>query len=373
MNYLQHPIRNLTHLIQKHKVDTRTNLPRIALFYMKLLLQEPFRILEKFKYADKVREHRMEKDPIFIIGHWRSGTSFLQYLLGRDPQFAYMNKFQVVFPDIFLHTEHILKPLIRSIPKTFNITRDAENMSINLELDSPSEIEIALTTIISPTSLHWGHIFPQNSREYFDKYLFFEGSQSLEVERWKEIYHHLIKKVSLRNDGQQVLIKSPGNTCRIEKLLELYPKARFIFIHRNPYDVFYSSKKLWNTLLGNLALQEFSEKEMENEIVYVYKRLMRSYLEQSTNIPDGQLTTVRFEDLMDDPVNQIHRVYENLDLAGFSEAMPGIVKFLDNQTSGDSTQYRYETEVVETINKEWSFAFSAFNYPMKQFAMPTGL
>lgn len=363
MNKKQHPIRNLTKLLKKHDIDSRTNLSRIALFYLKLILQEPFRILEEVNYSDKIRKHKLEKDPIFIIGHWRSGTSFLQYLLGKDPQFAYMNKFQVVFPDIFLHSERFLKPLVETLPKTFNITQDAQNMSINLELDSPSEIEIALTTIISPTSLHWGHIFPENAREYFDKFLFFEHIEAEEIEKWKSSYHHLIKKISFRNEGRQVLIKSPGNTSRIKQLLELYPKAKFIFIHRKPYDVFYSSKKLWNTLLDNLALQDFSETQMEQEIIYVYKKLMKSYLQQRTLVPEGQLAEIRFDRFMSDSISELSKVYQKLHLQGFEEAKPQIENFLKQKASGRASSYKYESHIIQTINKEWGFALSEWNYP----------
>lgn len=365
MKSQQHPIRNLTNLLKKHDVDSRTNLSRIALFYLKLILQEPFRILEEVNYSDAIQQHKLQKDPVFIIGHWRSGTSFLQYLLGKDPQFGYMNKFQVVFPDIFLHSERFLKPLIESLPKTFSITQDAQNMSINLELDSPSEIEIALTTIISPTSLHWGHIFPENAREYFEKFLFFEGIDEQEVEEWKNSYHHLIKKVSLKNDGRQVLIKSPGNTSRINKLLELYPNARFIFIHRNPYDVFYSSKKLWNTLLDNLALQDFTESQMEQEIIYVYKELLSHYLRQRSQIPKGHLAEIRFDSFMADPVEELAKVYKELGFNGYEKARPEIAAFLDKKTSGKASNYTYEPHILKTINKEWAFAFSEWDYPIK--------
>ena len=365
MNFQQHPIRNLTTLLKQHNIDSRRNLPRIAVFYLKLILQEPLRIMEKINYSEKIQRHKLLKDPVFIIGHWRSGTSFLQYLLGKDPQFCYMNKFQVVFPDIFLNSEKLLKPLIKAIPKTFNFTRDARNMSINLELDSPSEIEIALTTIMSPTSLHWGHIFPENAREFFDKFLFFEDIDEKEVELWKSSYQHLIKKISFKNHGQQVLIKSPGNTSRIEKLLEIYPNARFIFIHRNPYDVFYSSKKLWNTLLDNLALQDFTEAEIEQEIIYSYRKLMCHYLQQRPEVPRGQLTEIRFEKFMADPVNELRRVYADLNLKDFNEAKPEIEQFLKNEASGEASSYDYETEILKTINKEWSFAFTEWNYPLQ--------
>lgn len=356
------PIRNLTAQLKKHHAFTRRNLFKIAAFYLKLIIQEPFRILEEINYENTIRDHKLKKDPIFIIGHWRSGTSFLQYLMGRDLRLGYMNKFQVVFPGVFLHSEHFLKPLLNRIPKPLNIIRDAQNMSINLELDSPGEIEIALTTMISPTSLHWGHIFPNDAWEYFDKYLFFDTANETEIQHWKHDYHYLIKKVSLKNDGRRVLIKSPGNTSRINELLQLYPKARFIFIHRNPYDVFYSNKKLWNTLLDNLALQDFSKQQMEKEIIRVYKKLMNRYLQQRTHIPEGQLAEIRFEDFVAKPVNELHNVYDRLKLDGFEQTEPKFHQFLENKSKGKSGRYEYENNIIKLLNKHWKFAFKEWNY-----------
>lgn len=363
MHNRRHPVQNLTDQLRKHHAFKKGNFSKIAVFYLKLFLQEPLRILEEVNYSNAIRDHKLLKDPIFIIGHWRSGTSFLQYLLSQDRQFGYMNKFQVVFPDIFLYSEPFLKPLISKIPKKFNFTKDAQNMSINLNLDSPSEIEIALTTMISPASLHWGHIFPEDAGRYFEKYLFFDRAETAEIEHWKEDYQYLIKKISLNSDGRQVIIKSPGNACRMDKLLELYPKARFIFIHRNPYDVFYSSKKLWNTLLDNLALQEFSGRQMEDEIVGVYKKLMKGYLKQRKNLPKEQLAEIRFENFVTEPVSELAKIYEKLDLDGFEQAESEFHRFLQNKAEGKSSSYEYEERVIERLNKEWGFAFKEWNYP----------
>ena len=44
-------------------------------------------------------------DPIFILGHWRSGTTFLQNILARDHRLAYPNLYQVMNPHTFLLTE----------------------------------------------------------------------------------------------------------------------------------------------------------------------------------------------------------------------------------------------------------------------------
>lgn len=360
----RHPIHDLTIQLRKNRAFSKRNFPKIALFYLKLLLQEPLRILEEVNYAHAIRDHHIVKDPIFIIGHWRSGTSFMQYLLGHDEQFGYMNKFQVVFPDIFLYSESFLKPLISKIPQTFKLTRDAQNMSINLDLDSPSEIEIALSTMISPASLHWGHIFPQKARGYFDKYLFLENTRESELNRLKRDYSHLIKKISLGQEGKQLIIKSPGNAARIPFLLDLFPNAKFIFIHRNPYDTFYSSKKLWLTMLDNLAMQQISTEQMEDEIIRTYTKLMSSYLQQRGQVPEGQLVELRFSQLIADPVKKLAKVYNTLGLDGYHPAVNRFKQFLGDKTSGKSDTYRYEDRIVDRIHSEWSFVFREWDYDM---------
>jgi len=364
MNLKKHPIQNLTAQLKNNKVFFRSNFSKILAFYSKLVLQEPFRILENVKYADTIRNYTLKENPVFIIGHWRSGTSFLQYMLSNDPQFGYMNKFQVVFPDLYLYSESFLKSMVERIPQTLNIIRDAQNISVNLDLDSPSEIEIALTCMMSPASLHWGHIFPKNAWEYFNKYLFLETASKKEIQQWEQDYHYLIKKIELKNDGKQVLIKSPGNTSRIEKLLELYPNARFIYIHRNPYDVFYSSLKLWNTLLDNLAVQNFTKPQIELIIIRTYKKLMAEYIKQKNLVPEGQLAEIEFKNFTSNPVKELFTVYERLQLDGFAKAEPYFHNFLENKTKANSSSYTYEKRIISLINNNWSLAFKQWGYPV---------
>src|SRR4051812_38965344 len=43
--------------------------------------------------------------PLFILGHYRSGTTHLHNLLAVDPRFAYLNAFQACYPHTFLLSE----------------------------------------------------------------------------------------------------------------------------------------------------------------------------------------------------------------------------------------------------------------------------
>ena len=51
----------------------------------------PAAAAESLIYRKRIRETKIEKDPIFILGHWRSGTTYLQNVLSRDEQFGWFD------------------------------------------------------------------------------------------------------------------------------------------------------------------------------------------------------------------------------------------------------------------------------------------
>ena len=61
----------------------------------------PMRLIEKIRYGRTVARTKIAHPPIFIIGHARTGTTHLHYLLTRDPQFATVSMFQSVAPTFF--------------------------------------------------------------------------------------------------------------------------------------------------------------------------------------------------------------------------------------------------------------------------------
>jgi hypothetical protein len=53
----------------------------------------------------------------------------------------------------------------------------------------------------------------------------------------KVTYRHSKRGVVSKDKPKPLLIKSPVHTARIPLLLRLFPKAKFIYMHRNPYEV----------------------------------------------------------------------------------------------------------------------------------------
>ena len=73
------------------------------------LIASPFHLWEKFK--DRKLNSR-DESPLFIIGHWRSGTTFLHNLLCQDPNTGFVTTYQSVFPNN-MHSKLLFRPFMK--------------------------------------------------------------------------------------------------------------------------------------------------------------------------------------------------------------------------------------------------------------------
>ena len=206
-------------------------IPRVLLVTFVTIILYPFVILEKILFDRKIKKMKI-KSPVFIIGHMRSGTTFLHYLLSKDDRFAYATTSQTVFPWIFLSLEKIIKPFMRYVLPS---KRPMDNMAIRE--DYPQEEELAIANLC-PYSPNNGAYFPKHLEEFYRKYSFFENINKKIINKWKKIYTYFLKKITYKNFGKRILSKSLVNSGRINLLLEMFPDAKFIFIYRNPYKLF---------------------------------------------------------------------------------------------------------------------------------------
>ena len=287
----------------------------------------------------------------------------MQSLIGAAPGYVYYNKFQTIFPDSFLLTRHSLKPFINYLFTRSPIARSWKNgLSHNFDsLDTASEIEVAMINQMNPYSFHWGQVFPQSWKYYFDRYLFMDGISQQEYKAWQRSVQLLNKKVNFTAPNDRLVVKNPGDTARLSHLRKLYPDAKFIFIHRNPYDVFYSNIKLWKRILSNLAVQETDEAQIKHSIRYIYRRMHEQYFADRAGVPESQLVEIAYEDFRKAPVDTLGQAFDQLGLAGFQanrhyyEAYAGSGGF-------QPSQYDYKVEELSLLDDEWGAIMDTLGY-----------
>ncbi|RME74537.1 MAG: sulfotransferase [Planctomycetota bacterium] len=338
--------------------------PLLAAMFGSALARAPLSALESAIATLRTRRHDMPP-PVFVIGHWRSGTTHLHNLLGKDPRFGHISPLMSGLPDNVLTLVRWLRPLLeKALPEDRHVDRVA------VTPDSPQEDEIPLASL-QPLSVFHAVYFPLRFERRFDAGVFFDGVDERAIARWERRHVQWLRKVSIAVGGRRLLIKNPVYTGRIARLRALWPGARFVHIVRDPFAVFRSTLLYYRKLLPGLALQPFEHLDLERFVLRCYARLMARYEAQAAALGPHELVELRYEELVGDPLGQLARVYEQLQLGDFETARPAIERYLDSiRDYRRNTLPPLEPEQIERIRTWWAPQIERWGYAAPEPAPP---
>ena len=330
-------------------------IPKALYVTLMIIVMTIFRISEKYKFDKKLKNVDVVP-PLFIVGHWRSGTTFLHYLLGQDKNLSYVSTFETMAPGLIIENEKMFKDIVKNhIPNK----RPMDDLEMNVDL--PYEEEYAIANL-SPYSFYHGWYFPRRMREYFRKYVLFENVNDEIKEKWKKIYHYFLKKIAYKNKGKRIMLKSLVNTARIPILINMYPNAKFIHIYRDPYKVYVSTWKLYRKILPIFSFQHISSEQLDKEILFNYRAIFERYLKDRKLIPRGNLIEISYEDFIENPVKKLERIYAELNLEGFEKAKPMFEQYVKKHENYSTDKYSIDEHTKKKIYNEWKFVFDEFGY-----------
>lgn len=334
-----------------------TSLPRMASITALSILNSWNDLVESVLLGGRVARQKIEKPPLFILGHWRSGTTLLHNLMTMDPQFTYPNLYQVMYPGNFLLTERIVTRLTGWVlPKT----RPMDNLPAGWNLPQEDEMALLLLTLMSPYLM----LAHQGRPEKYDRFLDLKRLTPDEMRRWKEAFLTFVKKLTVRAN-KPVILKSPSHTYRIPVLLEMFPDAKFVYIYRDPYAVFNSGMHLRRTLFRENGLGKPVFDGMEEDVLKVYSECIETYEQTKHLIPAGHLHELKFEDLEADPVGQMRQVYATLGLENWSQEEAAIQKELPELNKYTKNSFKMDEETMRKVYARWRSSFDIYGYPSR--------
>lgn len=328
--------------------------------YAVSLVCEPFRWWEELRYGSAVKAVKVPENPVFILGHWRSGTTLLHNMISQDPQFAYVTTYQGVFPNQLLGSKWLFRNIMQALMPE---KRPSDNMTLSPEF--PQEEEFALGNIC-PYSLYNFWYFPDNALAFYDHYIRFENVAPEVRKGWIESYTKLMKTSMYYHGKQEFVSKNPPHTGRIKILLEAFPNAKFIYIYRNPITVFESTKKLISSTINTLNFQHVDEAWIENTVFEFYKRIIADYEDNKHLVPEGNLVEVKFEEFEKDTVGGLEKIYQTLNMKGLATAKPFFQQYADSQKKYKKNAYKFSREKVDLIQKHWGFSMEKYGYGLPE-------
>lgn len=295
--------------------------------------------------------------PVFVLGHWRSGTTFLHNLLTCDPSTAYPTTFECVFPDGFLPGERLFGRVL-----SLFLPGKRPMDDVPMAADAPFEDEFALAKMGLP-SPYAALAFPRHGPPPAG-HLDIATLPEPQRRAWSAGLLWLLRRVQLAHPGRRLVLKSPPHTARIGMLLELFPEARFVHLCRDPYAIYPSTLKLWKILNSRLGLQNPADDDgwLPEHVLATLPAMYAAYERDRPLIPEGRLAEISYEDLAADPRATLASVYERLGLGDFSRVSPAVDAYLATLGRHEARPHGLAAEDRARVEQRWGFYFDRFGY-----------
>ncbi|MBP5769951.1 MAG: sulfotransferase [Bacteroidaceae bacterium] len=312
--------------------------------------------IQERRYQKLLANKPLEHDPLFILGHWRSGTTFVHNIFAQDKHFGHTTTYQTVFPHLMMFGQGFIKPIMN-----FFIPDHRPTDGMELTPDLPQEEEFALSNT-TPYSYYDFWYFPKRMLDYCDRYLTFEKISEAEKRAYQDAFMKIVKISLWNTGGTQYLSKNPPHTGHVQALVEMFPDAKFIYLMRNPYTVFESTRSFFTQTIAPLKLQDVSDDQIEMNAIEVYPRLYRAYQQQKKCIPEGHLYEVKFEDFEHDAYAVTKDIYEKLNLPGWEASEEAIRSYIESKRGYKKNRYEYKPRTIQLVNDHWGEAIDDWGY-----------
>ena len=307
---------------------------------------------QELQYGEKIAALHLE-GPVFVLGHWRSGTTLLHEILALDQQLEAPTTYQCLNPHSFLLSAdglvHRGAPIVR--PAGDRLVSSASPQEQEFALlcrgaSSPYESVIFRSALARIGSL-------SNPPEYS------ESDQTI----WDNILVSFLKGITYRAKNKRLLLKSPSNTFRVSTLCRLFPDAAFVLIVREPTAVVLSAVETWQKMWARYALSaELASATLEELVIDGYLAMDAKVTESTRSMAPHHLAiTIRYEELVVSPYETVERIYGTLNLGKAKLSKSRIDQLLNSRPPLRGARQPTPLQVA-SVRKRCEQIYTRYNY-----------
>ena len=322
----------------------------VLITFLIVILITPFQLIDKLIFLFK--KNKKINDPIFIIGHWRSGTTLLHNVLCKNEDFGFFNTYNSLFINN-IYSSLLFKTLMK-----YTMPKERPSDKIKLDVDLPQEDEFAVSNFTDISHYNF-FFFPNNYKKFYSQAIRFETNKE---SSWLKSYSEIIRRIFLYTNKSNIIIKNPSNTARIKSLLKLYPNAKFIHIYRNPVFVYLSTYKFFSELFPSVNLQNIDKKVLFDLIIYNYREMYKDYYDQKKLIPEKNLIEFKFEDFKEDSMKYLKHIHKKFNIKSNDRVISEYDKYLKDQKKHKMNSYTIEKDKLDILLKEFKLSFNSMKY-----------
>jgi omega-hydroxy-beta-dihydromenaquinone-9 sulfotransferase len=307
-------------------------------------------------YGRRLARVRISPEPLFVLGHWRSGTTWLNQMLDCDDRLVSPNAMQCFSPETFLGARFFLRPLLALIMPA---RRPMDNVALTATSAEEDEHGILLSGAATP---YRSIAFPCDQIAGMEARP--EDMTAPEAAFWRNRWLGFLARVQLINPGRRLMLKSPLHTLRLPEILRHFPNAKFVHIVRDPYRIHLSRQKSGAAMMATQAFQtkmpggaRHQESQLQ-QFVDFHER----YHQTRGLIPPENLITIRYEDLCADPRKVLRDVYEQLQIGEFAEVEPKLDAYIAARKDYKTNRFDLASDVEAAVWTRWRDYFDRYGY-----------
>ena len=305
-----------------------------------LWLTTRLEIMDWLKRYPEIEEQEV-KAPMFIVGLPRSGTSILFELLAQDPDVGVPLMWEALQPcpppEIATYGTDPRIEYADSVFTQWN--RVAPEFAAMHEMRGDIPAECGLLMAGSFISDHIGSLHQTPSYAMW-------CAQADYLPAYK--YHRKVLQVlQWRNPRARWLLKAPEHQVHLDVLLQIYPDARIVQTHRDPIQCMASTTSLMGTLYHMRSDQPFNAAMFENILMgEATAHRLEKVMDQRDSglVPPANIADSRYQDLIEDPLANIQRLYRHFDLDLSDTAKTAMKAYLAAKPKGKFGTHRYPVQ-----------------------------
>lgn len=301
------------------------------------------------------------KRPVFIIGHPRSGTTFLHHLLTQSDEAAAFPCWHILFPS--LTGRALLGPLIRRLIRQGKTEVMPEWTGHAMALDKVEEEEM-LFIHNNDTQFVAAGLLGFDEREYPELRLHDQQPRPRRFGSMRFL-HGLFQRQIYSTGKQRIIAQTHFSTHRLKTMLEFYPDAKFIYILRDPHHVVPSFLSLLHNSIDfrwGLApirkeiLQRYNQRRYQAMIdLYRYFHDLR----RTGEVTSDRVMVLPYDQLRTDLVGAFARIVE---FTGIQVSETQLKEVAERAASQQRYQRRHTVKELaefglshEQIDKDFAF------------------
>jgi hypothetical protein len=284
--------------------------------HLRDLLETRLRLEQAWKESAGFDTESIER-PIFITGMPRSGSTFLQELLTQDAA----NRAPLVWEVMSPLPGDARWRMWRAATRLWWFRRMAP------EADSVHPVRAA-----TPHECVAIHSYALLSREFVMKFRISAYERFLNLVDFRPAYvwqKKFLQYLQWRKPTRRWILKAPDHAFNLEALFQIFPDAIIIQTHRNPLEALESSGRLLEVLQ-----RVFAHSRERCDIGLHEARMLGDGLDRITRFREGhpeledRFLDVNYDELVADPAEMIHRLYQKLDMPLTSMAREGVMHLI---------------------------------------------